>query len=477
MNSGAAHQQIRSALRAELKRHHGQIGQIEADLSRSEGYLSRFCRGDLEITLKGCLETLEALEVDPRSFFSTALGAVTTSEDIILGLEGKGPFDRLLTTFEQAAHDIETSEDSEGVRRRHEVCVASLCRQPPDVQLRRLRTGKKYRCEEFVDQYLEHLERSRLDDPKSAVRLVVGLGSWVVPELPAEIGVRIEWLCRCLETYGSCARSLSDSRSAARAIRLGLLLSRRHGRASARASLLRRAAFVASDFGEFEKGLFLLREAQEIAYDEGDARNLGFIAISKGMLNNFSGNPKRAERGYQRGLETLEGLEDDEARRWRVTAYSGLVHLFTKQGKVDDAIHWMSRATQAFRDEGGLILGKLLWQQGLLERTLGRAADAISTLRAARKLLASGHEIDFALISIELASLLLDVGRRSEAVEVSKGLAALTEHLEDNKLAQGALLEFLRIVLAGRLDRSQLQSLKQSIEAGRSVRNAPLLVR
>ena len=95
---------------------------------------------------------------------------------------------------------------------------------------------------------------------------------------------------------------------------------------------MRRAAFVASDFGEFEKGLFLVREAQAIALEEGDQRNLGFTAITNAMLDNLTGQHSVAERGYQRGLEILRTLEDAEVRRWRVTAFSGLVHLNTKKG-------------------------------------------------------------------------------------------------------------------------------------------------
>ena len=79
MKSDLAHRRIRTALRAELKRRHGQIGQIEADLDRSEGYLSRFCRGDMDLTLEGCLEVLEALEIEPGSFFSTTFGTVQSA--------------------------------------------------------------------------------------------------------------------------------------------------------------------------------------------------------------------------------------------------------------------------------------------------------------------------------------------------------------------------------------------------------------
>ena len=109
----------------------------------------------------------------------------------------------------------------------------------------------------------------------------------------------------------------------------------------------------------------------------------------------------------------------------------------------------MSRATREFRDEGGLVLGKLLWQQGIIESSLGRLDQAIKTLAASRKLLERGQSMDYALLSIDLANLLLDVGRHHEACEVAKGLAALTEALGENKLAEAALVEFMGFCYEG----------------------------
>ena len=55
-------------MKAELARNLGRIREIETGLSRSEGYLSRFCRGELSIPLEVLLKTLDLLGTDPGAF-------------------------------------------------------------------------------------------------------------------------------------------------------------------------------------------------------------------------------------------------------------------------------------------------------------------------------------------------------------------------------------------------------------------------
>lgn len=467
MHASEAHRQIRSALRAELKGRHGQIGQIEADLSRSEGYLSRFCRGDMDVTLKGCLEALEALDVEPGRFFSAAFRSVTTAEELVQRLAGAGTCHRSFGSIEFALGLILDAEDQPApARRRHRARLDGMIAEPIEVQLRRLRTAKKYRCEAFAEAYRRWLEGYRFHDPKGAVRLVAGAIQHIVPWSSSSRRGKLELLCRYLGTFASCVRTLDDLHTAFKALGTGLDLARREGFVGVRVDLLRRAGIFCSsvDDYDYEAGLWLLREAQEIAFDHDDQRSLGLVLVSKGTLQLYLDRQVSAARSYERGLHLLADHDDDEVVRYKTSAISGLVSLYTEREELSKARYWLTEAVSTLGEAGELLRAKLYWQRGAIERAAGDYDEAIGSFRQALTCLESGSVIDSILVSVELASTLLEAGRRQEAVVIAKGMASLTDSLRDNKLAQGALVEFLRIVLTEGVDIALLRQLRDSLQ-------------
>lgn len=473
MNSDVAHRQIRSALRAELKRRHGQIGQIEAELSRSEGYLSRFCRGDMELTLKGCLDALEALQLEPGAFFSTAFGTMVTSEDIVGRLAGDQCKDKGLVAIDQALADYEENAGEAGEpRRHHHASVEELVSQSIEVQLRRLRTAKKYRGEEFLRSYLDWLEAYRFDEPKIAMRLLLGTIQYALPYAAASERSRTKLFCMALASYAGCARAQDKIQTAFGVILRGLRLADRDESRLLRAELLKRAGAFCASIPSYETGLHLIREAVELSVEAGDDRMLGTGLIARGVLLFYAGNGPRAEQAFQRGLALLHSSDDRESRMSKLSAFSGLVAICIDANRHDEAGSWLAKAVTTFRSDGGLILGKLFWHKGSLERAAGERTAAIESYTEALKHLGAGSVLDCALVSVELASTLLEVGRNAEAVFIAKSMASLTDAMRENQIAQAALVEFLRVVLNGGLNESLLLQLKAELESGRSKRNA-----
>jgi hypothetical protein len=67
-------EQIRSALKAEVRRRDFRQVDLEEALGRSHGYFSHLFGGRLSLTMEGTLEILLAIDADPVEFFAAALG-------------------------------------------------------------------------------------------------------------------------------------------------------------------------------------------------------------------------------------------------------------------------------------------------------------------------------------------------------------------------------------------------------------------
>jgi len=83
MTGDEARRAILDALRAEVRRHWGEIGEREARLGKSGGYLSRIGRGAWSPPLDVLLATLEELDLEPASFFGHALDVTGEPEHFL----------------------------------------------------------------------------------------------------------------------------------------------------------------------------------------------------------------------------------------------------------------------------------------------------------------------------------------------------------------------------------------------------------
>jgi hypothetical protein len=68
-------EQLRSALKAEVRRRDFRQVDLEEALGRSHGYFSHLFGGRLALSMDGVLEVLLAIGADPAEFFAVALGA------------------------------------------------------------------------------------------------------------------------------------------------------------------------------------------------------------------------------------------------------------------------------------------------------------------------------------------------------------------------------------------------------------------
>jgi hypothetical protein len=71
----ALSEELRGALKAEVRRRDFRQVDLEEALERSHGYFSHLFGGRLALTIEGVLEVLLAIGADPAEFFALALGA------------------------------------------------------------------------------------------------------------------------------------------------------------------------------------------------------------------------------------------------------------------------------------------------------------------------------------------------------------------------------------------------------------------
>lgn len=76
-------EQVRSALKAEVRRRDVRQVDLEERLGRSHGYFSHLFGGRLTLTMEGVLEVLLAIGADPGEFFASVFGPASPGpEDI-----------------------------------------------------------------------------------------------------------------------------------------------------------------------------------------------------------------------------------------------------------------------------------------------------------------------------------------------------------------------------------------------------------
>lgn len=451
MKSETAHSEIRSALRAELKRRHGQIGQIEAAMDRSEGYLSRFCRGDMEISLKGLLDALEILEIEPGSFFGSSLGGVCTSVVLLKRNEGCGCQHKSVGPLEETLSRLEDGDvEPEDAQRLHRVCLEEFLDQPLSARIRRLKSSRKYRQEEFVVDLLRHLDRYRFENPSEAVKLLVTVVDATIPVFGCTERRQYEIFCHAVGVLSSALRQAGEFRPAVAAARIGLEFAKKHRLDGAVTDLLERSSYALGSLGRHAEALAVLREGVEVAFETDDRQMLGRLAMAQGLMHSYLGRPDRSERCLRRSLELLPA-GDASVERWRVAALQNLSRISSEQGDLEGACQWLAAAVESLATRGDLMHGKLLWQKGSIELVGEQFRRAEESLRGAYDIFETLESPEFALVSVDLVKTLWVQGRRSEAVDIAKKMAAIIGTFDQSDILEAAVLEFLRVVLQGEL--------------------------
>ncbi len=471
------HARLRECLRQELRKQWGGIAEIEQRVSCSNGYLNKLSAGTHEFKLDLFLKTLDALEVDPRAFFSRALGIQPVPEDYLRELEDDTEIDRAYARIDHATRQLEGAEPAppDSAATAGADSVAELARCALREQHRRLRTTRRYRTHEFTRAYLKHLDSLRYSNAVQAAKLVEKVATHLIPALPGPHGERLALQCMALGIYGSARRLKGHFATAAQSFRTALELSRRTGLRASTAILLQRASYLLKDFGHFERALTYLREALEIYVDLDSQSDIAKTLVDRGMMLFYLGDYGTTVGVLEQAVQRLAPAQTRDSpsegdQRNLFTAYQCMAYAYEELGDLEAAESRLAKAT-SLAGLDGIYWGKLRWLQGTLALKRGAYPRAEALLRSASEALAiQENPAQEAMVSIDLVEALLAQERLDEACQLATSMARLLESLHRNRLAKMAVLQLVRAGLDGTLTRGLLEGVRAQQQEGRTQR-------
>ncbi len=454
------------AFEGELKRHHGRIGATEIALGYNRGHFSRLFREELPIKIDLILRALDLLGVDHGEFFARAYD-ISLIPEVMLGLHARSHLvEPELCRIEKVVQRLETEEPPRAGSlqgRDFRPRLETYWRDEAGYQRKHLAKTKMFRQPAFVTAYLERLDALRYERPKDAAKVAAGVVTLLLPLVPADRKQIIGFACKAIGIYASGHRQSLGFATAAAAIVVGLKLAGRHGLELERAELLQRGAFVLSDHGEFDRALGLLMKAQTEYSDQNFQPGLGKVLVDRGVVHS---NKKEYAKSVQLFLRALEYIpaRDFDLQRWWLSAYNGMALAYRELGRLDLAEEHIMHAIESYGDAEDGISARLWWQLGAILYCRGEGEGGEQLLKRAQVVfLRCENPVQSALVSLDLASMLLAQVKLVELSQLVKSMAPLLNQFRHNPIAEAALAEFFRAGLAGRITQTLIDEVRKEI--------------
>jgi tetratricopeptide (TPR) repeat protein len=201
-------------------------------------------------------------------------------------------------------------------------------------------------------------------------------------------------------------------------------------------------ASLRTDQRRLGEALDLLEVVQRLYRDAGDRHLAGRALISKGIIENYDGNPQEAVELLREGLQLI-----DPQREPRLASFARLsiVYALADCGEFREASRMLlgSGLRLAFAAEP-LNLLKLRWVEGKVLAGLGKLGRAERVFDEIREdFFLRGREYDAALVGLELAAVWLRQGKVAKVGELAEETCEALRDLGVQREALKAAL-FLR---------------------------------
>lgn len=190
--------------------------------------------------------------------------------------------------------------------------------------------------------------------------------------------------------------------------------------------------------------LIPLREAIEVYVHNDSAVGLGKTLIVQGRI--FC----RIEK-YEEAIQVLNGSqrhlpeERSEFARYHFCVYQSLAKAHEQLGNLQEARMLLARASTFVGEHDRVRQAALTWQKASLCHAEGEAARAEALLHVSRQGLEKRtNAIQKALVSVDLVRSQLRQEKFRAACNTASSAARYLEPLEDNPIAEAALLELTR---------------------------------
>jgi tetratricopeptide (TPR) repeat protein len=221
-----------------------------------------------------------------------------------------------------------------------------------------------------------------------------------------------------------------------------------------------KAAYVAMDFDQFDTSMLLLDGAQAAFVYEGNLEWQARVFADKGYAHARQELWQRAETHLLMALRLLPA----SSARHRLAATDTLVEICLRTGRLEEANQALKEVGEYWKDTP-LATAFVGWRSGKILATQQRHAEAVEQLWTSLATMSQvGEPIDAAILAVDLAEGLLNLGRKSDLRALVGDMVAWMGRLADNKDAHRTMVQFVRMFYANELTGNQLSALRGDLE-------------
>lgn len=294
----------------------------------------------------------------------------------------------------------------------------------------------------LCETLLERSRELRHDDPAGMLRLAELARQAADRVDPSVRGPRetVDLRARAWAELGNAWRVNDDLRQAEAAL-TGALELRAQGTGS-RLLLARLADLSASllcDQRRFTEGFQMLDTAHTLYLQEGAAHDATRVLLMKGLYLGHTGNP---EEGLQVLSQVLGDVDGERDPQMLFQTLHNILLFRVELGELEEAQRQLRRMRPLYeRHASPFIWTKLRGIEGKIASGLGDLAKAEQLFRGVRgELDAAGLGYQAALITLDLASVCLRLGRKAEVRRLVTEMVAAFRSLGVEREAMAALL-------------------------------------
>lgn len=326
--------------------------------------------------------------------------------------------------------------------------VEELLALPPRERQEALRSEPRYRNPAVCDRLIEASFQAGFDDPALAValaELAIELADRIDPAAYGR-ALALDVKARAWAYLGNARRLASDLCGAAEALDLAQSLSNEgSGDPLEQARILDLRASLAADRGGFDEALELLDMVIDIYGEIREPHRLGRALLGKGVVVGHQGDAAAAAALIRRSLPLLDRESEPRLLLW---ASHNLAWFTDEAGRPEEALAELESFAHLYDEfPDAAAQTRRLWLAGRIAAGLGRAAEAEEALREVQRRFAqAGDAYDAAVVTMDLAALLLELGRNPEVAVLAAETFPVLVAQEVHHHALAAVVAFTHAV-------------------------------
>jgi hypothetical protein len=207
------------------------------------------------------------------------------------------------------------------------------------------------------------------------------------------------------------------------------------------ARILDLRASLLSDQGRFEQAAELLDLVIDIYDDLREPHRKGRALISKGVFLGYAGWAEEAIRSIRKGLSLADWEREP---RLVLMARHNLAWFLNDDGRSEEAREQLERFRHSYQEFPDAWIGlRLAWLEGRIAARLGRPDEAEAKLREVRRrFLEDGFGYDASLVTLDLAHVYLQEGRKAEVRALADEMLTVFLSHDIHRQALAALAVF-----------------------------------